>query len=163
MTAVLIRACALLAGASLLGLGVNALRPGGVRLSGFSPAVACSAGPAAAELEPREAAAFCSQPGLIIADVRSAAEFAQGHVAGAVHLPCDAAGGLREQSLARVRGAKSVLVYGRGTDDAKPVASSLLQGDPSLRVAVVRGGFQAWSAAGLACASGGCDDCKVSP
>jgi enoyl-CoA hydratase/carnithine racemase len=39
-------------------------------------------------------------------------------------------------------------------------ACKKLSSDTSVRVAVLRGGFQAWSAAGQACASGPCAECK---
>ena len=48
------------------------------------------------------------------------------------------------------------MVYGDSTEEALPVAEELRRrGDrPGLRVAVLAGGFPAWSQAGLACSSG---------
>jgi 3-mercaptopyruvate sulfurtransferase SseA len=85
----------------------------------------------------------------------------EGHVAGAVHLPCDAGGKSAVEALAHSR-AQTIVVYGASTDDARPVADSLQRRHPDVRVALLDGGFAAWSAAGLACASGPCDECKVS-
>jgi hypothetical protein len=34
---------------------------------------------------------------------------------------------------------------------------------PKARVQVLAGGFAAWAGAGLACASGPCDECKTGP
>jgi rhodanese-related sulfurtransferase len=96
-----------------------------------------------------------------IADARSAAAYAEGHVAGAVHLPCDAGGQAAVEALAHFDRAHSIVVYGDSTDDARPVADSLQRRHPGVRVSVLAGGFPAWSSAGLACASGPCDECKA--
>src|SRR5271170_458367 len=95
--ALLLRAAALVLGSGAAGLGANALRPAGVALRSFEPPTTCSAeagGPAApspiVELTPREASFLCGRPGVIFADTRATARFADGHVADAIHLPCDA-------------------------------------------------------------------------
>jgi rhodanese-related sulfurtransferase len=88
----------------------------------------------------------------VIVDVRSAQLFAEGHVAGALHLPCDSSGPLANDP--RIARARSLVVYGHSTEDARPVASALSQRNPGARVVVIAGGFPAWNAAGLACASG---------
>jgi rhodanese-related sulfurtransferase len=147
----LARAFALVAAGALLGIAVNAARSDGVPLTSFQSPAACSAGEAAPpELEPAQASALCGRPGVIIADVRPAAAYAEGHVADAVHLPCDSAG---QVAAGRVAQAQLVVVYGNSTEEARPVAVTLAQ--RGIQVAVIKGGFPAWNAAGLACASGG--------
>ena len=151
----LTRALALVVFGALLGLALNAARPGGVPLSGFHAPAACAAGEAPAEIGLAEAAALCGAPGVIIADARPAAAFAQGHIAGAVHLACKESDPASMQSVLR---AQTVLVYGDSTEDARAVAFNLP--GHGARVAVLKGGFAAWNAAGLACASGPCAECK---
>src|SRR3954470_640397 len=99
MLALMGRTLVLLGAGALLGGGINALRADGVRFASFAAPSACAAGPAAAAaagrsaavsdvevLSPREAVGLCGAPGTVLADVRSAEEFAQGHVSGAIHL-----------------------------------------------------------------------------
>src|SRR4051812_15303473 len=89
----IVRACAVLAAGAVAGLALNAARPAGVSLQSFQPPAVCAAGDApVAELLPGQATALCGQPGSVVADVRTAQAFAEGHVAGAIHLPCDASG-----------------------------------------------------------------------
>ncbi len=154
----LLRALSLVVAGLALGFAFNAARPHGVSLTNTHMAAACTAGEGPAELAPKDAAALCGAPGVVVADVRPPALFAQGHIAGAIHLPCKNAVPV---DVARVEKASTVVVYGSSTDDARPVAATLAQRTPGARVVVVAGGFQAWFDAGLACASGPCDDCKV--
>jgi rhodanese-related sulfurtransferase len=168
MMSTLVRACLLVAVAALLGFVVNAARPHGVAVTTFRPPTQCSAADHAAghadgpiELSPADAASLCGRADVVVADARSAAAFSEGHVADAVHLPCDAKGRVADDALARFSRAHTIVVYGQSTDDARPVAWSLSERHPGVRVAILTGGFAAWSAAGLACASGPCDDCKA--
>src|SRR5277367_6131172 len=89
----LVRAAALVIGSGAAGLAANAVRPGGVALLSFEPPTACSAAPASEapvlELAPREASLLCGRAGVVFADTRAAARVEEGHVAGAVYLPCD--------------------------------------------------------------------------
>jgi rhodanese-related sulfurtransferase len=160
------RALALVVGASALGLAVNAARPGGLRIGAFeAPAVCDQAELAGAPLEvpPDEAARLCGTADTVIADARPANRYAEGHVAGAIHLPCDATGSVAAEALAHLDGKRTVIVYGEATEDAQPVAASLRRRyhAPGVRIAVLRGGFAGWSQAGQACASGPCDECKA--
>lgn len=165
MGASLIRALVLVVAGGVLGFAVNAARPGGVSLQAFAPPTQCSGAEAAVaapvEMSPTDASALCGRPDVVIADTRSAAAYAEGHVAGAVHLPCDANGHAAVEALAHFDRAQTIIVYGDSSDSARPVAESLAQRHPGVRVAVLTGGFGAWSSAGLACASGPCDDCKA--
>jgi rhodanese-related sulfurtransferase len=166
--------CLLLAG-SALGLAVNAARPDGVRFTKFAAPNTCGAGvPIAAAapgvapvqvLPPTEAVSLCGDAQTLLADVRPAEEFAQGHVTGAIHLPCAASGSAASAAVDLLAGRHTLIVYGDGTEDARVVADELRRraGRPDLRVLVIEGGFEAWSHAGLACSSGPCPECKATP
>jgi rhodanese-related sulfurtransferase len=162
--------CLLLAGGAL-GLAVNQARPDGVRFTKFAAPNSCSVAAAAAPpaagaapvevLPPAEAVTLCGDAQTLLADVRPADEFAQGHVTGAIHLPCAASGSAASAAVDLLAGRRTLIVYGDGTDDAQPVADEMRRraGRPDLRVIVIAGGFPAWSQAGLACSSGPCLDC----
>jgi rhodanese-related sulfurtransferase len=161
--------CLLLAGAAL-GLAVNAARPDGVRFTKFAPPNSCgaeaasSAGAPIGVLRPTDAVALCSDADTLLADVRPPAEFAEGHVTGAIHLPCTSSDSAASAALGRVAGRHTLVVYGDGTADARLVAEELARraaraGRSDLRVLVIEGGFEAWNRAGLACSSGPCPEC----
>jgi 3-mercaptopyruvate sulfurtransferase SseA len=151
-----------------LGLGAHLVRPAGLSLMAFRPAATCSTGhPAVAAVEtlaPAEAAHLCQQPGVLIADARPPQRYAEGHVVDAVHLPCAASGSDVSSVVDRLETMKMVIVYGDTTEEARPVAQDLSRriGRPDLRVVVLEGGFPAWNQAGLACASGPCNQCAAS-
>jgi rhodanese-related sulfurtransferase len=161
----LLRAAVLVVGGSVAGLGVNAARPAGIALTGFEVPAVCSAAAEHAapviEMEPREASSLCGRAGVVFADTRPEARFTEGHVADAVHLPCDATASGAEVALRRLDHKQTIIVYGDSSDDGRAVAETLrrlgLQGD----LRVLRGGFAAWEREGLACASGPCRDCTV--
>jgi rhodanese-related sulfurtransferase len=170
------RALCLLFASAALGLAVNAARPDGVRFTTFAPPTICGAGQAASAvsepaqgvppvevLSPTAAASVCGDPQALLADVRPAGEFAEGHVTGAIHLPCASSGSAASAAVDRLAGRHTLVVYGDGTEDAKVVADELRRrgGRPDLRVVVIEGGFAAWSRAGLACSSGPCAECAA--
>jgi 3-mercaptopyruvate sulfurtransferase SseA len=95
-----------------------------------------------------------------IADARPGSRYAEGHVAGALHLPCSARSSDAAESLSHLVGIRSLVVYGDSTAEALAVAESVRRRAPHLEVRVLDGGFSAWSQAGLACASGPCDQCE---
>lgn len=165
--------CLLLAGGAL-GLAVNQARPDGVRFTKFAAPNSCGAGVPAAPptavaaapvevLPPAEAVSLCGDAETLLADARPAEEFAEGHVTGAIHLPCAASGSAARAAVDLLAGRHTLIVYGDATEDAQPVAEELSRraGRPDLRVIVIAGGFPAWSQAGLACSSGPCLDCGV--
>jgi rhodanese-related sulfurtransferase len=159
-----LRAFVLVVGAAALALVVNGARPGGLRFGSFEAPAVCDAAEAAGaplEVPPAEAARLCGSPDVVIADARPADRFAEGHVAGAIHLPCDATGSVAADAMSHLDGKHTVIVYAETTEAAQPVAATLRRRyhSPSWRVAVLKGGFAGWSQAGLACASGPCDDC----
>jgi rhodanese-related sulfurtransferase len=163
---ILLRAVVLVVAGAALGFAANAARPHGLKVAAFAPPTECNGSgehaPSPALMTPAAASALCGQPNVVIADTRSASAFAEGHVAGAVHLPCDAGGKSAVEALAHFSHAQTIVVYGGSTDEARPVADSLQRRHPDVHVALIDGGFAAWSSAGLACASGPCDECKVS-
>jgi len=179
MVSVITRALCLLGAGTVLGLAVNGVRSDGVRFARFAPPSVCTMtvaageapGPAPVEaLAPQDAAGLCGDPSTLIADVRPAADFAEGHVTGAIHLPCTASGAAASAAVdlfagrrTPVAGPQTLIVYGDGTDDARRVADELRQRvrRRDLRIVVVSGGFGAWSQAGLACSSGPCLHCAA--
>src|SRR5262249_33782392 len=114
------------------------------------------------EISPVEASHLCGRSGVVFADTRSAAEFAEGHVADAVHLPCDASAQGAEAGLRKLDPAQTIIVYGASSDDGRAVAETLRRRGLVADLRVLAGGFHAWAQAGLACASGPCKDCLVS-
>ncbi len=168
MPALALRALVIVATGALAGLGVNAMRPhDGLRIGTFEPPAVCDQAEAAGqplEIDPAEVAGLCARTDVVVADARPANRYAEGHVAGAIHLPCDAAGTVAASAMAHLDGQHTIVVYGEDTADAQPVAASLRRRihRPDLRIAVLRGGFRSWSQGGQACASGPCDDCKES-
>jgi len=162
--ATLLRAFALVVAGALAGLAFNAVRKERVSLALVQESTQCEGAAAAVLIDPRETASMCSRADVVIADTRPESRFAEGHVAGALHLPCDARGEVASSAMARLDGARTIVVYGERTEDARPVAETLLRRRPGADVRVLDGGFEAWSRAGLACASGACNgDCAGKP
>jgi rhodanese-related sulfurtransferase len=166
------RAALLLGGGVLLGFAVNQVHPHGVRFASFAAPSTCSApsahtgtaaAPAVEVLSLTQVSGLCGDPRALVADARGAQRFAEGHITGAIHLPCASSGVAASAALDQLAGKETLVVYGDGTDDAMPVAEELRRRSdrPELRVAVLAGGFAAWSQAGLACSSGPCAGCAV--
>ena len=146
----------------VLGLSAGALRPGGLQLKAAVHEASCEA-PATEPtvLSPAAASHLCAEEGVLIADARPANEYASGHIAAAVHLPCDASGDVAGVALAHLGTRASILVYGTTTAEAVAVARAIARRAPAARVAALEGGFAAWERAGLACASGPCEGCAA--
>lgn len=151
-----------------LGVAVNLARPDGLAVASYAPPATCTTGegpagegPEVALASQSEATALCAQADTVLADVRSAQAFAEGHVAGAIHLPCSASEEAASKAQELLAGKHLLLVYGDGTEDAFPVAEQMRRrlSRPDLTIRVLEGGFSAWSAAGLACTSGECPSC----
>lgn len=156
----LARALVIVLCGATLGLGYNTVRKDGIRFGAFEQPALCDQAEAAGmplEIDAAEVAGLCSRSDVVVADARPSTRYAEGHVAGAIHLPCDATGSVATDALTHVEGKHTVVVYGETTTDALPVAASLRRRIHSteVRVAVLRGGFQGWLAGGQACASGG--------
>jgi len=171
MSWLVLRTFALLVGGAALGLLINVAHPHGVRLASYKPATSCvqtttaqaEATPAPIDvLSPTQVANLCADPRALVVDARTAEEFAEGHVAGAIHLPCASSRGEASAALDLMTGKEILVVYGNQTGDAQPVAEELRSrgGRPDVRYAVLEGGFGAWNRSGFACSSGPCPDCQ---
>jgi 3-mercaptopyruvate sulfurtransferase SseA len=170
------RAGALVIAGALLGLSVNEAHPRAVRFGAFKAPTSCvdsSAATGAPEPLPppveilslSQVAGLCGDPRALVADARSAKRFAEGHVSGAIHLPCASSRFEASAALDLLAGKETLIVYGDDTADALPVAEEMRRRTTraGMRFAVLAGGFPAWSRAGLACSSGPCADCGVHP
>lgn len=162
---VLLRAACLLAFGGVVGLVANAARPAPLALTGFQPQVACAAGAEGrgppVELATSDASSMCGHDGVFFADARSAERYAEGHIAGAIHLPCDARPSGADGVIEHLGPARTIVVYGDSTEEARTVAETLQSRGLDADIRVLRGGFAAWDAEGLACTSGPCRDCTV--
>jgi rhodanese-related sulfurtransferase len=165
LTAASWRAAAIVGVGACAGLTINALRTSGPKFERYAPAAVCSGVALPQEirvLQPQQAARLCGDERTLVADVRSAAAFTQGHVAGAVHIPCSGSRADLEQVRLRLASKEALVVYGDSEEQARQVANDLAGriNRPELSVAVIAGGWHAWLDAGMACASGPCDDCE---
>ena len=120
---------------------------------------ACSSPVATTRISPAAAAGLCSDCNVSFVDARPASAFAQGHVAGAVHLP--PAGHQDERRrMSELAQKKTVVVY----DDlsacnlAESVGQRLRQSGVA-DVRVLEGGWSGWQARGQPAASGACEIC----
>lgn len=159
------RAAAILGVGASVGLTVNALRHSRVRLEAYAPPTVCSGTVMPQEirvLPPAMAARLCGDARTLVADVRSGAAFTQGHVAGAVHIPCSGSRADVEHVRRRLESKDALVVYGDSEEQARQVASDLAAriNRPELSISIIAGGWRAWFDAGMACASGPCDDCE---
>jgi len=147
------------AGAALA-LLLNAVRADGVAL--FRPFVPetkgvaeCSVATGPPAIDVADAESLLAAHEAVFGDVRTAAEYAGGHVVDAVHLPCSADA---PDWLGNVAKYSTVILYGEKDADADQVAHSLLAAGYR-DVRVLRGGFAAWRDGGGLAASGPCDVC----
>lgn len=163
-SATALRAVGLGALGILVGVAINAVRAGGIALERYRAPTTCGGSRTLQEiviLQPKRAAQLCGDSRALVADVRDEGAFAEGHIAGAVHLPCSGS----PIDLARVRSQlankSALVVYGETEEQGLRVARDLAgrMDRPDLTIAVIAGGWRAWFDAGLACASGPCDDC----
>ncbi len=161
-----IQAAGLAAAGVALGLAVNAVNPRGVRLqrpfyaAAESGVTACVApGSAVGRVAVPAAALLCNDCTVAFVDARTASDFAEGHVPGAVHLP--PAGHPDEAGLlAGLRGKRTVVVY--DDNSACQLADSVAHRLSSVGLADVRvleGGWEAWRGKGEPAASGMCGAC----
>jgi len=160
------RAIVLAVAASALGFGYNTLRSDKLALTGYEPPTACTGGAevaAVTPISPTEVAELCGSRDVVVADVRPPERYEQGHVVGAIHLPCSASNDAARVAESLLEGKRMLVVYGETSDDARPVAESLLRrrGDAKLEVRVLEGGFQGWFSGGFACSSGACEHCET--
>ncbi|HEY5958520.1 MAG TPA: rhodanese-like domain-containing protein [Polyangiaceae bacterium] len=159
------RVLVLLSGGAAVGMGLNHLRHDSVSLRPYVSAAVCSAASVPQDIRvlmPAQAAKLCGDSRTLVADVRDGAAFAAGHVAGAVHIQCSGSHADVEHVRSGLVGKEALVVYGETEDQARQVASDLAQriNRADLSVAVIAGGWKAWFDAGMACASGPCEDCE---
>jgi rhodanese-related sulfurtransferase len=162
---IVVRAALLLLGGSLVGFGVHTLRPGALSLAAFQPPTACH-GPEEGGLpefiEPDEATSLCGQPDVTFADARPATQYAEGHIADALHVPCEGSVSIAPAVGRRLEGSRLVVVYGQTSEEGAVTAEALRRRHPGASVRALRGGFAAWEARGFACAAGPCVECMAS-
>lgn len=71
----------------------------------------CSSGGSATDLESQDFASKVAEPGVIVLDVRTAAEFAEGHLENAINI--DVEGGQFDSGIAQLDKTKTYAVYCR--------------------------------------------------
>lgn len=161
----LLRTAALLAGGVAFGLGFNSVRHSGVSLLAFEPPTACATANTQrgliSQMAPHEAMHLCGRAGIIFADTRGPDRFAAGHVAEAMHLPCNISASGAEVALKKLGNAQMVILYGESTEEAQELAETLRRRGLETEIIVLRGGFSAWEQEGLACTSGPCRECSI--
>ncbi len=133
--------------------GVALLRPFEPEIPGASECRVAASGPPVIDVAAAEALLAANEA--VFGDVRNAAEYAEGHVVDAVHLPCSADA---PDWLGNVAKYSTVILYGEKDADADQVAHALSAGGYR-DVRVLRGGFAAWRDGGGLAASGPCDVC----
>jgi rhodanese-related sulfurtransferase len=140
------RRLATVVAAGLLALGLGACS------STTTDAVSISAGPTAAAapdsgatLEAADFAAALKRPGTTVIDVRSAAEYADGHLPGAVNMDVESAD--FPQHAATLDPAGTYAIYCR-SGNRSAVALTYLAGQGFTSTYHLGGGIQAWEDAG---------------
>jgi phage shock protein E len=125
--------------------------------SGSSSPLSPTTGPTAAavpatgsSLSPSDFAAAVKLPNTEILDVRTASEFASGHLAGAVNLDVESSG--FTTSLANLDPSKNYAVYCRAGNRSK-TATSIMKQTGFTSVYDLAGGINAWTSAGGAVVS----------
>lgn len=162
---ILFRTAGLLLGGALAGFGAHALRPSTLSLLAFEPPTACHGpeeGGTPAFIEPDEASSYCGAADVSFADARPAAQYAEGHIADALHVPCEGSASIAPAVGRKLDAARLVVVYGQTTEEGAVVAESLRRTRPNVKVRALQGGFPAWEARGFACAAGPCVECMAS-
>lgn len=108
--------------------------------------VACGASGPGAPLSPADFQAAMRASDAQVIDVRTPAEFASGHLDGAVNL--DWTGGVLEQHTAELDHDTPILVY-CASGGRSAAAAKALQGAGFRNVSDLDGGISAWQGAGL--------------
>lgn len=161
------RALLLLAIAAVSGWFTNRLRAEPISLRKYEAPTQCSeaaASPTSSVMSAQAVSTLCGRDDVLFADARDEVQFEQGHVTGAVHLACSSSRGDVGQLLGQLGGKRTLVVYGKSTEEARQVADGILRQTKrrDLGVIVLDGGFAAWRDTGLACSSGACENCNNS-
>jgi len=146
---------------------LNQLRPHPLALQKYAAPTECaeaSLAPSSSVLSAQAVSSLCGRDDVLFADARDEVQYEQGHVTGAVHLACTSSRGDVGQLLGQLGGKRTLVVYGKSTDEARQVADGILRQTKrrDLGVIVLDGGFAAWRDTGLACSSGACENCESS-
>jgi rhodanese-related sulfurtransferase len=159
------RAAGLLLGGSLVGFGAHALRPAALSLRAFEPPTACHGpeeGTVSTSIELEEASSYCGQADVTFADARSDHHYAEGHIANALHVPCEGPASVAPAVERHLEASRLVVVYGQTTEEGAVTADALRRRHPGVSVRALNGGFPAWEGRGFACAAGPCVECMAS-
>ena len=100
---------------------------------------------AGAEIDPATFAATLSQPGVVVLDVRTPAEFAAGHLPGAVNIDVESAG--FDAQVAALDKNATYAVYCR-SGNRSAVALGKMSDAGIAKAVHLGGGINAWAAAG---------------
>ncbi len=114
-------------------------------LSPTSGPTAASAPASASTLAAPDFAAAAQRPGTVLVDVRTPAEFAEGHLAGATNIDVEAAD--FPTKIAALDKTKSYAVYCRSGNRSRTAMTYLLQAGIT-QVFDLSGGINAWKSAG---------------
>ncbi|HSC12812.1 MAG TPA: rhodanese-like domain-containing protein [Rhodanobacteraceae bacterium] len=104
---------------------------------------AIAAGP---QISPEDLAALLQRKAPLVVDVRTPAEFSDGHIAGAINIPHDEIAS-RWPAL-NAPADDEVIVY-CGTGRRAGLAQQALETLGYMRTRILEGGFEAWKKAGL--------------
>jgi 3-mercaptopyruvate sulfurtransferase SseA len=162
----LLRATLLCVAGAVAGVLANSLTPRPAPLgkavvaTAELPGAACSEPHGAAtRISVEEAKPLCIACSAVFVDARSAAEYAGGHVTGAVHLP---PGESIAPALAKLRSKGTVIVYDRDREcAAADKLAAQLQAQGLADVRVLTGAWPEWLAKGGPGESGACDLCTM--
>ena len=155
----IVGALALVIGSAVLGVVVNQVSPRGIPL--FSTTAAADSPPAPALPKgmrgvdlPEARSAFDEHAALFL-DARSAEDYAEGHVPGALSLPTHEFDARFPEIAERVEGAQSIIVYCDGVEcsDSIHVAERLVEYEFS-DVSVFESGWRAWVESGAPISEG---------
>lgn len=138
------RAVAVLA-AAVLTLGLGACSDTSEVVSVTDGPTAAAAPDPGAALDPAAFAAALKQPGTVIVDVRTPAEFAEGHLPGAVNLDVESPD--FPQGAAALDPAGTYAIYCR-SGNRSGVAVAYLTGQGFASIYHLAGGITAWEADG---------------
>ena len=148
-----VKAFALTAIGALLGFGVNAVRARGLPVvaRSFDYQITCEEATVASAnrtLAPAEAAKLRAAKDVAVIDIRGAAAYAAGHVAGAQSLPVSSLLPTDPAKLAALKGYRLVIVYDEGEElgRAEEFAGELKTAGVK-DVRFLGGGHKAWAAA----------------
>lgn len=160
---------ALLLVAAVLGIAVNAVRPGGVPLimagapvttvshDKTSPADSSAAGAPLAEgaVSVEQVKAALDAGSAVIIDARSATEYEEGHIPGSINIPHDRLPEFMGTLTAEVPTDAHVIVYCRGPEcDFSDLLATELKVMGYQAVSVFPGGWEHWTEAGHATETG---------